>query len=114
MQLGDGLLTALGEAEEEGEHAGAKDQPLRGVGADGAGAGGDAEDEEAGQGHHVDDHHLLEAEAVGDLGDAVADHHQAHLPVDRAEGETDRGRRQQSGRSSIAARSESSPAASGR
>ena len=44
------------------------------------------EDEEAGQGHHVDDHDLLEPEAVGDLADAVADHHQADLPVDGGEG----------------------------
>ena len=50
-----------------------------------------------GQGHHVDDHHLLEAEAVGELGDAVADDHQADLPVDRAEGERDRGNRQHRG-----------------
>ena len=47
VQLGDGLLAALGEAEEEREHAGAEQQPFRGVGVDGAGAGGDAEDEEA-------------------------------------------------------------------
>ena len=87
MELGDGLLAALGDAEEEGEHAGAEDQPFRGVGVDGAGAGGDAEDEEARQGHHVDDHDLLEAEAVGHLGDAVADHHQADFPVDGPEGD---------------------------
>ena len=95
VQLGDGLLAALGEAEEGGEHAGAEDQPLRGVGVDGAGAGRHPQDEEAGQGHHVDDHDLLEAEAVGHLGDPVAGHHQPDLPVDGGEGKADRPGRQQ-------------------
>ena len=95
MQLRDRLLAPLGEAEEERDHAGAEQQPFGGMRFDRAGAGGDAQDEEARERHHVDDHDLLQSEAVGHLGDAVADHHQADFPVDRGEGERDRARREQ-------------------
>ena len=104
VQLGDRLLAPLGHAEEEGDHAGAEQQPFGGVGVDGDGAGRHAQDEEPGERHHVDDHDLLEAKAVGHLGDPVADDHQADLPVDGGEGECDRAR------SPAAARSSSPPA----
>ena len=94
VQLGDRLLAALGEAEEAGQHAGAEDQPLRGVGVDRLGAGDDAEDEQARDRHHVDDHDLLEPEAVGELGGAVAGDHQPDLPVDGREGERQRADRE--------------------
>ena len=90
VKFGNGFLAPFGEAEEAGEHAGAEDQPFRGVGVDGLGTGHDPEDEQRRQGHDVDDHDLFEAEAVGDLDDAVADDEKADLPVDQGEGGGDR------------------------
>ena len=52
------------------------------------------QDEQGCERHHVDDHDLLEPEAVGDLDHSVSDDHAADLPVDHAEGNGDRADRQ--------------------
>jgi hypothetical protein len=61
------LGTTLGEAEEQGQHQAAQQQPLRRRDAQAQRAGQDAQHETGGDDEHVEDHHVLESEAVADI-----------------------------------------------
>ena len=61
------LATPLAESEEERQQRGADEEPRRDADVDRVGAGRGADDEEPGDRHHVDEHHVLERRRVRDL-----------------------------------------------
>ncbi len=77
VQLGGRLLAALGEAEEEGDHAGAEQQVGRGVRVDRDRARQHPEHEQPRDRHHVEDHLVLEHVGVEGGADAVGEHEAA-------------------------------------
>ena len=67
------LGAALGETEEQREHEAAQQQPVRGCDADADGAGQQAQHEAGGDDEDVEDHHVLEAGAVGRVEQQIGD-----------------------------------------